>query len=176
MGELIVVTGPPGAGKSTVARAVSAGFNPGVLVTGDSFFGFLDQGTIAPWLAGSEAQNDVVTEAAALAAGRFARADYTVVYDGMIGPWYLHRFRAAADVPSLHYVVLLPDEATCLQRVASRTGHGFTDLAATRTMHAQFLAAEIDERHVLAPPPHDPAQTAALIRHRLAEGRLLVAS
>jgi len=174
VGELIVVTGPPGAGKSTVARTLSAGFARSVLVTGDSFFAFLEQGAVAPWLSGSEAQNDVVVEAAARAAGRFAQGDYTVVYDGVIGPWYLRRFRETARAPSLHYVLLLPHEATCLHRVATRTGHGFTDLAAAEHMHRQFRAAEIDGRHVLAPPPDDPEQTAALIRHRLAEGRLAV--
>lgn len=47
--------GPPGAGKSTVARAVSATFEPSVLVEGDAFFGFLDQGAIEPWLPESRA-------------------------------------------------------------------------------------------------------------------------
>ena len=176
MGELIVVTGPPGAGKSTVACTLSAGFPRSVLVTGDTFFAFLDQGAIAPWLPGSEAQNDVVVEAAAKAAGRFARSDYTVVYDGVIGPWYLQRFRETAQAPSLHYALLLPDESTCIHRVATRTGHGFTDLAAARHMHLQFRAAEIDGRHVLAPPPGVPEQAAALIRHRMTEGRLGVSA
>jgi cytidylate kinase len=174
VGQLLVVTGPPGAGKSTVARVLSAGFARSVLVTGDSFFGFLDQGSIAPWLAGSEEQNDVVTEAAALAAGRFAAADYTVVYDGMIGPWYLRRFAAVAGAAELAYVILLPDPATCRRRVRDRVGHGFADLDATEHMHRQFVAAPVDPRHVLAPPPDEPAETAALIRHRLASGALRV--
>jgi len=47
---LLVITGPPGAGKSTVARLVAGAFSPRVLVEGDAFFAFLDQGAIAPWL------------------------------------------------------------------------------------------------------------------------------
>jgi hypothetical protein len=174
VGDLLVVSGPPGAGKSTVARLLSAGFDTSVLVTGDSFFAFLDQGAIPPWLPGSAPQNDVVTEAAAAATGRFARGDYTVVYDGLIGPWYLPTFLRATALERLHYAILLPDEPTCVQRVRTRLGHGFADLPATRNMHAQFTAADIEPRHVLAPPSEDPAATVATIRQRLAAGELAV--
>jgi energy-coupling factor transporter ATP-binding protein EcfA2 len=47
--DLIVVTGPPGAGKTTVTRALSGLFKPSALVAGDQFFAFIDQGYIAPW-------------------------------------------------------------------------------------------------------------------------------
>lgn len=38
MADLIVVTGPPGAGKSTVAQVLSKLFEPGALVVGDELF------------------------------------------------------------------------------------------------------------------------------------------
>ncbi|MGJ0223762.1 hypothetical protein ACQUZK_10205, partial [Streptococcus pyogenes] len=76
---LLVVTGPPGAGKSTVAallagrtaragaavRAVEA--RPTVLVLGDDFFSLLGPGMVAPWLPEAHAQNAVVVDAAAAA-------------------------------------------------------------------------------------------------------------
>lgn len=43
-----------------------------------------------------------------------AAGGYRVVCDGIVGPWFLEPFRAAAagaDL-SLHYVVLRPDEST----------------------------------------------------------------
>ena len=61
--SLLVVTGPPGAGKSTVARLVSQRLDSSVLVEGDAFFGFMDQGAIAPWLAEADAQNEIVVGA-----------------------------------------------------------------------------------------------------------------
>ena len=47
---------------------------------------FLVRGAIEPWLPGSAAQNEVVTQAAATATGRFAAAGYETVYDGVVGP------------------------------------------------------------------------------------------
>jgi chloramphenicol 3-O-phosphotransferase len=148
--DLIVVTGPPGAGKTTVARALSCLFKPSALVIGDQFFAFIDQGYIPPWTAAAHRQNEVVIEAAAAAAGRLAGGGYTVVYDGVIGPWFLETFRAATGLPFLHYAILLPPEPLCLQRVQRRADHGFRDPAATRHMYREFAKADIDPRHVLA--------------------------
>jgi adenylate kinase family enzyme len=72
MGSLLVITGPPGAGKSTVARLIADAAERSVRVEGDAFFGFLATGAIEPWLPASNDQNTVVTRAAASAAGQFA--------------------------------------------------------------------------------------------------------
>lgn len=51
VGDLIVVTGPPGAGKTTVSRILSHLFEPSARISGDEFFGFIEQGYLAPWTA-----------------------------------------------------------------------------------------------------------------------------
>ena len=93
MGFLLVVTGPPGAGKSTVARILADAFDPSVLVQGDAFFAFLARGAIEPWLPESGPQNEVVVRAAAAATGRFVAGGYATVYDGVLGPWFIGRIR-----------------------------------------------------------------------------------
>ena len=163
MSSLLIVTGPPGAGKSTVARALAARFERSALVEGDAFFAFVASGAIPPWLPESHEQNDVVTRAAAVATGQFVTGGYTVVYDGVMGPWFLPTFAAATGLGSLHYVILLPSVERCVERVATRDGHGFTDEAATRHMHDQFARAEIDARHVVHEPPDRVDQVADLI-------------
>lgn len=147
--DLIVVTGPPGAGKSTVARSLSKMFEPSALVVGDDFFAFIDRGYVAPWTAGADHQNQIVVGAAAAAAGRLAVGGYTVVCDGVIGPWSLETFGAATELSQLHYVMLLPPERVCVERVRSRVGHGFTDLDATRHMYGEFANACISDRNVV---------------------------
>jgi adenylate kinase family enzyme len=169
-GEPIVVAGPPGAGKSTVAARLAELYEPSALVEGDAFFAFLRRGYIEPWKPASQEQNTVVVEAAAAATGRLA-AYCSVIYDGVIGPWYVRQFLAAAGVSALHYVVLLPSLETCLERVTSRTGHGFTDPTATRHMYEQFAATtEQFAAHVVAAdaPPQDVAD---LIQRSAADGR-----
>jgi cytidylate kinase len=139
--RLLVVTGPPGSGKSTVCEALADRWEPSVLVAGDAFFAFLRRGAVPPWLPGSPAQNDTTIRAAAAAAGRFAAGGMTVVYDGVIGQWFLPTFAALTGIEAIDYVVLLPPVETCLERVATRTGHGFTDLDAARHMHEDFVRA-----------------------------------
>jgi hypothetical protein len=53
-----------------VARLLTRRFEPSALVEGDAFFAFLAGGAIEPWLPESAAQNEVVIQAAATAAGR----------------------------------------------------------------------------------------------------------
>jgi len=171
VGELILITGPPGAGKSTVAELLAAEYQPSALVAGDAFFGFLARGAIDPWLPAAAGQNETVTEAAAAAAGRLVRGGYTVLFDGVVGPWLLPSFVAATGLRRLHYALLLPTEQLCLDRVRDRLGHGFTDLAATRHMHADFARATVDPRYRI--PLADRAElTASRIRALVADGSL----
>jgi hypothetical protein len=168
----VVVTGPPGAGKSSVARLLAATAERSALVEGDAFFGFLASGAIAPWLPASHEQNTVAIGAAASAAGAFATGGYLTVYDGVVGPWFLPAFGAATGLDALDYVVLLPSVEVCVRRVATRRDHGFTDEAATRKMHAEFAAAAVDERHILRDPPDDIAEVAEAIESARAAGAL----
>ena len=172
MGSLLVVTGPPGAGKSTAARLVADRFDPSVLVEGDAFFGFLARGAIPPWLPASNVQNEVVTKAAAACAGRYATADYMTVYDGVIGPWFLPTFAKATGLTRLHYVVLLPSVERCVEGVRTRADHEFTDEDATRKMHSEFATADVDDRFVLVDPPDGASTVADQIVAAFDAGRL----
>ena len=76
MADLLVVSGPPGAGKSTVAPLVCAAFTPAALVRGDHFFAFWTQGAIPPWLPAAQEQNEVVVAAAAAASNGLRRKQH----------------------------------------------------------------------------------------------------
>lgn len=170
MPELIVVTGPPGLGKSTVSALVADAHDPGALVAGDAFFGFLRRGEIPPWEPASLAQNQAVLEASGAAAGRLAR-HCTVVFDGILGPWFLADFLAASGAGVLHYAVLSAPLATCLDRIAARVDHPFSDVAAASHMWREFDGADVEDRHRIdATAP--AAQVAEAILAGVASGTL----
>lgn len=171
MGSLLIVTGPPGAGKTTVSLRLANRFSRSVLLEGDAFFAFLASGAIQPWLPESNHQNEIVTEAAALATGRFV-TDYDTIFDGVIGPWFLRTFVKAAGLSTVDYAILLPPVETCVERVRTRTGHGFTDEATTRKMHTEFASAAIDPRHVLDKHPPEQEDVVDGIVHLQSEGLL----
>jgi cytidylate kinase len=171
MGVVVVVTGPPGSGKSATADCLADSFDTSALVRGDDVFGFLRRGAIPPWREEAHAQNAAVIEAAAAVVGRLAHSR-DVVYDGVVGPWFLDPFLRATGVPDLHYVMLLPPLEVCLERVRTRRGHGFTDPTAAEHMWWEMQRADLAPRHVV--PDHDqpPAAIAARVAEALEQGGL----
>ena len=94
------------------------------------------------------------------------------MYDGVVGPWLVATFGAATGLERLDYAILLPSVEVCVQRVAARADHGFTDEAATRKMHAEFDRARVDVRHVLRNPSGDATAVAELIESARQAGEL----
>ncbi|MFI2102269.1 DUF664 domain-containing protein [Isoptericola sp. NPDC019693] len=177
-----ILTGPPGAGKTTVAAllgaagaavgASAAGARPTVTLTTDTFYRSITTGFVPPYLAGSQRQNEVVAEAVVAATSAYARGGYDVVLDGVVGPWFLPPFRAAAarEGWDLAYVVLRPDLDTTLARATGRADAELRDPAAVRSMHAALADLGELEPHVRDTTGEEPAATAAAVRTALDGG------
>lgn len=147
MASLTIITGAPGAGKTTLAARLAASSPRGAHVVGDAFYRFLAH-PIDPTLPESRHQNTVVIKATVRAAAALAAAGYDVYLDGIFGPWFLPVI--AAELQTLRmpvaYVVLRVGLDQALQRTRGRPDF---DEITVRHMHAAFSNLENFAGHSL---------------------------
>ena len=173
-GRVVVVSGPPGAGKTTIARRVADALSPSVHLHADDFWSCIRQGVIAPYLPEAHRQNSIVIGVLAHAAFGYAAGGYHVICDGVIGPWFLDVFRAASTTSGieLHYLVLRPDQATTLRRAVARTAaDALTDPEPIQSLHQEFSRLDTLEPHVLDSSHLDAAATTEIVLRSLSECR-----
>lgn len=171
-----VLTGPPGAGKTTVAAELARTTALGVHLVADECFHWIAAGYVPPWSPSAHRQNGTVLDAVAAAATRFAAGGYDVVVDGIVGPWFLDPFVRAASPGELRYVVLRPSPDVAVRRALGRSGpHDLVAEGPVRAMCEELADLGALEAHVVDSSDYDPATTAAVVRRGLAEGRFTVA-
>jgi cytidylate kinase len=175
-GSMIIITGPPGAGKSTVARIVADQFDSSVLLVGDDFHHYIRKGYIPPWQSESEHQNEVVIDSTAAAAAAYALGGYLVVVDAIIGPWFVRRFlRFVPDVLPVHYVILCPSKEVAIQRAIERTGEAdLVNPEPVTFMHQVFTERGGLEDHVLDSSYLTADETASEVLTLVSQGHHLL--
>lgn len=122
LSSVVIVSGPPGSGKSSVCTELMRRMADGVHVEGDVFWPMLGAQFIEPWLPEAHDQNRAVVAAMTLTAAAFARGPYVPVVDFVLGPWHLDVVDESCRLAEVgcHFIVLRPTAEETLRRVRSR--------------------------------------------------------
>jgi len=122
--QLVILSGPPNAGKSSAAEALCQRYDRMLHIDVGALRDFLRMGRLRPW-DGSPAgrkQRQLLIVSACDMARRFVDAGYGVIIDDVVAPEDLPAYRQALAGcrAAVHFVVLLPPLAVVLERERRR--------------------------------------------------------
>jgi hypothetical protein len=171
--RILVISGPVGGGKTTVAKLVVAQWGtPVAYLEGDEFWKFFM--TRAPADSQAEARfrdGRIVVQALIASAARFARGGYDAIVDFTILPQAMPGIVAGVkDIP-LDYAVICPSLETCRARIATRDD---SDYKPYEGFHALFANLGRFEPHVIRDDTAEAGELAARIHASLAADELRV--
>jgi predicted kinase len=174
---VLILSGPPGAGKTTTAGLLAAGYGRAVHLEADSFFHFIRAGYVEPWKPASHEQNTAVMNIVGTAAAAYANAGYFTIIDGIISPrWFLEPLSDALQAAghAVAYAVLRAPLAVCTSRAASRDADRLADHTVIEQLWRDFDDLGSLQRHVIDSEDKSAQETAAEVAQRLRDGLLSV--
>jgi predicted kinase len=173
--RVLIVTGPPGVGKSTACALLAERASRGVHVESDAFFRFIRAGYVEPWERQSHEQNRAVMGAVAAATAGYADAGYRSIVDGIVIPgWFFEPLRDALQGAGhqVAYAVLRAPLSLCVERVNRREGGPLADPAVIEQLWKSFADLGELERHAVDLAGETPGEVAEMLDALLASGRL----
>lgn len=160
VGNVVMLSGPVGAGKTTVARElISILPEPVSYIEGDTFWSFIVKSKSL-----DRRENfRIILRSMTAAALPFARSGYDVLVDFSIPPEFLKTARVILKEVPLDYILLRPSQAVCEARAAGRKQGAIVDYAPYRDFYSMF---EYADRHII----QDGEASAADVAKRVKDG------
>lgn len=167
-GPIYIITGTPGAGKSSVSAALMQRFPFGLHIHCDDLRGWVVAGNAPPvptWTAETERQFRLSRRTAVEMATRYADTGFAVAIDDVIfESAYAEQFAPCLVGYTVCKVLLAPNREVALHRNATRTNKEFDTsllIDTTRQLHGELLAANRpgDGWHVIDSSRQSVAET-----------------
>jgi guanylate kinase len=136
---ICLITGPAGAGKSTVSHALAEKFEKSAVINADDLQKMIVGGRVKlyPWDEKVEKQLFLRTQNACILANNFLESGYSVIIDCIVGKTHLKQFRDFFHNRKIKVFLLLPTHEALLKRFDER---GKNDELRRRTqeLHEKF--------------------------------------
>ena len=147
--EVYIISGPPGAGKSTASILLSEKYEKSAVIEGDMVYLMVRKGNVAPWLDDGTYVSLFLENVLALT-DNFLRRGITVIIDYVLFPHHMdiikEHYRYTETV--LKYAVLLADEKTVRYRDSLRPEIERCGETALMSL-SEFRGKSIDPRFII---------------------------